>query len=738
MKLTRKLKVLLSTAMAVILTAGMAVGTAVPDTVMASEAAGKQNEYNPTGKLRNVMYYGDWSIWGGQGNFYPSGIPADQLTHLNFAFLDFDKNGNLIFCDKDAATGAPVGMPGVTWGAANAGILSAMQQLRAENPNLRIGVSLGGWSKSGDFSEVAANETTRKAFVENTVKFVKYTNMDFVDLDWEYPGENQYRTPDLCDNKNDEGTTKASAADKQNYIALLREFRKQLDAQGVEIGKTYELSVALPAPQAKLEDGIDVPALFSIVDFANIMTYDMRGAWNETSGHQTALYPNPADPLKEEGLSVDESVQYLLSQGAPSEKIVIGCAFYTRGWQNVTAGEDAAMPGLYGTAKAVNKDADQSLSRGALNEAPLKDGEGGRCGGVWGYGSLSQLKASYGGITEYWDDTAKAPYLYNASTGAFFTYDNARSIQAKADYVKSNQLGGIITWMASQDAASSSGKRDELTKVIKQSLLGSAALPQYKISNPPLDLDVSVEVYEEEWTRSNGFTITIKNVASKNESNEVLNLVELAGETIKSPKIYLKTRSGATYTGSGYGSGQVTNKDGMCIIDLSGVSDYQTIAPGNTCTFQLKASNDAALSDIVSLELAQRITASGAEISKQLIFEGPETPETTTPEETTEPETTVPEETTETPETSSPSETTETPETSSPSETTETPETSTSTEESTSEPSEKPEVAEFDSSKAYNSGDRVTYQGVTYEAKWWTQGEVPNANNEWGSWKVVK
>ena len=53
-------------------------------------------------KYRNVMYYGDWSIWGGQKQFNPKDIPADQLTHLNFAFLDFDEHGNLQFTDKDA------------------------------------------------------------------------------------------------------------------------------------------------------------------------------------------------------------------------------------------------------------------------------------------------------------------------------------------------------------------------------------------------------------------------------------------------------------------------------------------------------------------------------------------------------------------------------------------------------------------------------------------------------------
>lgn len=93
-------------------------------------------------QYRNVMYYGDWSIWGGEGNFYPKDIPADQLTHLNFAFLDFNSNGDLVFTDKDAAVGAPVGQEGVQWGGANAGVLNAIQDLRAQNPNLKIGVQL--------------------------------------------------------------------------------------------------------------------------------------------------------------------------------------------------------------------------------------------------------------------------------------------------------------------------------------------------------------------------------------------------------------------------------------------------------------------------------------------------------------------------------------------------------------------------------------------------------------------
>ncbi|MBC8824499.1 chitinase, partial [Escherichia coli] len=67
-------------------------------------------------------------------------------------------------------------------------------------------------------------------------------------------------------------------------------------------------------------------------------------------------------------------------------------------------------------------------------------------------------------LKEYWDDTAKAPYLYSKETGEFYTYDNTRSIGYKAQYVKDNNLGGMISWMQSQDKTTTSTKRDELTK----------------------------------------------------------------------------------------------------------------------------------------------------------------------------------------------------------------------------------------------------------------------------------
>ncbi|MGL4736769.1 MAG: glycosyl hydrolase family 18 protein [Cellulosilyticaceae bacterium] len=572
---------------------------------------------------RNVMYYGDWSVWGGQGNFYPQQISADLLTHLNFAFLDFDAQGNLIFTDKDAATENPLGQSGVTWGDVNAGILPALIQLRAENPNLKIGVSVGGWSKSGDFSAMAANPTSRARFVENMMKFIEYTDMDFVDIDWEYPAD--VRQPDLVDNKNDEGTPNARPEDKENYILLLQDLKNALDQKEIENGKTYELSVALPVSPEKLAKGVDVQRMFEIIDFANIMTYDMRGAFDPISGHQAGLYPNANDPYKDRGFTTDEAVNYMIKEGAPAEKLVIGAAYYTRGWEKVTGGTDANNPGLFGEAAIVGKDADQTPSRGAANELPLASGDGGRRGGVWSYRNLDRLKATYPGIREYWDDEAKAPYLYDAQSGAFFTYDNERSIGEKTKYVHENDLGGVIGWMAGQDAVTSSGKRDALTKATKKGLFGESKLTEHEIVYNDLDIAVQLTTYQEPWGNNSGYQIAIKNNEILQEQGEVLSRTEAIAETVVLPKLYIK-HNGPALSSGGYGSGTVTQDGEYTVVDLSSVYEGKAIKPGQTYNIQLRSAGPVTdISGIESIELVQRITKEGTEIKRQTIYGDVET-----------------------------------------------------------------------------------------------------------------
>ncbi len=566
----------------------------VLSSVIPAGAAGSPVEYDPDAvSYRNVMYYGDWTIWG--ESFYPTEIPADQITHLNFAFLDFDANANLVLTDTDAALSTSLGTAGVTWGEANAGILMNLQHLRALNPNLRIGVSIGGWTRSGDFSVVAANPTLRAKLVRNIVKFVKYANMDFADIDWEYPGS--VRAPE---SDTDEGTLNSTPADKANYILLLQELRAALDEQGEELDRVYELSVAIPASAAQLNTSIDIPALFDVVDFANIMTYDMAGTWNPISGHHTALYTNPEDPYASSGLSVHDSVTYLLGNGAIASKINVGCAFYTRGFPNVADdGGVEDLPGLFGT---------NTPSGNFLNA------------GNWSYGKFDQLYAAYPGLEYYWDSVAHAPYLYDASTGAFFSFDDVRSVTDKAEYVKEHNLGGVISWQQSDDRVTVPGTdvRDELTKALKEGLFGDADLTDYVIPNDP-NSNVSVSIAPYSANNQNGFTITVNNLAVLEESDQVLRALEEKAETVKLPKVYLFTDEDAAFSTAPQ-SPTVTDGDCYCVVDLASLYANRFIPQNSSMSFNVLTDGSTDVAEIVSVEISQRISTAGPEISRQVVY----------------------------------------------------------------------------------------------------------------------
>lgn len=74
--------------------------------------------------------------------------------------------------------------------------------------------------------------------------------------------------------------------------------------------------------------------------------------------------------------------------------------------------------------------------------------------GTWENGvfDYDHLKKSYlPTYTRYWDSQSKVPYLFNASTGIWISYDDRESIRIKSDYIKREQLAGAMFWELSGD-----------------------------------------------------------------------------------------------------------------------------------------------------------------------------------------------------------------------------------------------------------------------------------------------
>ncbi|ANS77137.1 chitinase [Paenibacillus yonginensis] len=368
----------------------------------------------------NVINYAFADIcWNGiHGNPDPTGPNPVTWTCQNEQAQTINvPNGTIVLGDPWIDTGKS--FDGDKWDDPIKGNLKQLWKLKERNPNLKTIISVGGWTWSNRFSDVAASAATREVFANSAVDFIRKYQMDGVDLDWEYPVGGG-----LAGNS-------VRPEDKQNYVLLLQKIREKLNAAGQADGKTYLLTIASGASPSYAANN-NLAGIASVVDWINIMTYDFNGSWNTTTGHNAPLYYDPAtaatgltDP---QNFNIDKAVTTYLANGVPANKLVLGMPFYGRGW----GGTPSNGNGQYQTSSGISNS------------------------GTWENGSYDfyDLEANYinkNGYIRYWNDTAKVPYLYNPSTRTFISYDDSESIGYKISYLKSKGLAGAMFWELSGD-----------------------------------------------------------------------------------------------------------------------------------------------------------------------------------------------------------------------------------------------------------------------------------------------
>jgi chitinase len=246
------------------------------------------------------------------GTIDPTGIAADKLTHINYAFANVKKGRVVEGSKRDAVN------------------LKALTSLRQRRPSLKILTSVGGWLWSGGFSDAVLTSKARDRFVGSIVEFVRRHDLDGIDIDWEYPG--------LPGNDNTH-----RPEDKQNFTAVMAEIRSALDSEGARAGRHYLLTFAA-GTNAEFLEHVEIEKLQASVDFVNLMTYDFRQGSDRLAGHHANLYENPAD---DKHLSTDGAVRAFLAAGTPASKLVVGVPFYGHGWSAV----DEKDHGLYQPGK---------------------------------------------------------------------------------------------------------------------------------------------------------------------------------------------------------------------------------------------------------------------------------------------------------------------------------------------------------------------------------------------------
>ncbi|XP_041364699.1 acidic mammalian chitinase-like [Gigantopelta aegis] len=345
-------------------------------------------------QYRKVCYFTNWSRWRqGIGKFGPQNVNSFLCTHIVFAFGNFNYSGTLTPFESGY----------------DESDYRALVNKKQQNENLKLLLALGGWNfGSQKFSNMVASTTIRRTFVNNVVEFVRRYGFDGLDIDWEYPAA-RGGTP----------------ADKENLVTLCRELFEAFTFDAAERGvDRLLLTAAVPANPETAANGYNVPSLSRYFDFVSLMTYDFHGGWDRKTGFNSPLYGaiNDFNP----SFNMDAAARWWHQAGMPKNKMNIGMATYGRSFT-------LTNPHNHGVGATARTGPAGPVTREQ---------------GFWSYYEIC-LDIKRGGGHVVFDGVQKVPYYVKGSL--WIGYDNEQSLRIKAEWLKSNNYGGVMFWALDLD-----------------------------------------------------------------------------------------------------------------------------------------------------------------------------------------------------------------------------------------------------------------------------------------------
>nr|AAV98691.1 basic chitinase [Akanthomyces lecanii] len=368
----------------------------------------------------NAVYFTNWGIYG--RNFQPADLPASEITHVLYSFMNIRTDGTIF--SGDTYADYEKHYPGDSWndvGNNAYGCIKQLYLLKKQNRNMKVMLSIGGWTWSTNFPAAASSASSRKTFAQSAVGFMKDWGFDGIDIDWEYP---------------------ADATQAQNMILLLQAVRDELDSYAAQYAKGHHflLSIAAPAGPENYNK-MKLADLGKVLDYINLMTYDFAGSWSNFTGHDANLYASK-DNVNSTPFNTNDAVQAYIKGGVPANKIVLGMPIYGRSFQK-TEGIGKPYSGI---------------------------GSGSWENGVWDYKALPKA-----GSTVKCDDAVAGCYSYDASTQELISFDTPAVISTKVSWLKGQGLGGSMFWEASADKKGS----DSLISTSRKGLGGLDSAQNY-------------------------------------------------------------------------------------------------------------------------------------------------------------------------------------------------------------------------------------------------------------------
>ncbi|KAF2365040.1 Glycoside hydrolase family 18 catalytic domain [Trinorchestia longiramus] len=341
-----------------------------------------------------TCFFASWSVYRNSlGKFGVDLIDPTLCTHVVLCFLGLDES-NLTITDLDQEF-------------VSGDAYKQLHQLKATNPDLVLSIAIGGWSeRSEKFSSMAASPSTRKAFIESVIAYLKQHGFDGVDMVWQDP------------------TVRGGhPEDRRNYVVLLQEMAEAFSPHG------YHLGASVSAVEQVLTNAYDLEGIAAAVDLVHLIAYNYHGSWGAETGHTAPLYPRAGETGVERTKNVDFTIQRVLGRGVPPSKLAVMLPFFSRTFllrdpSSTRVGAPAFTVGFKGPYTKES--------------------------GWMGYNELCEMYRDEGPLwTVQYQAQQRVPYMYNE--GMWVGFDNATTIEERVRLAQSYGVNAIGMWTVDTD-----------------------------------------------------------------------------------------------------------------------------------------------------------------------------------------------------------------------------------------------------------------------------------------------
>ncbi|KAK4233286.1 glycosylhydrolase family 18-9 [Achaetomium macrosporum] len=347
---------------------------------------------NNTPVERVIGYYEAWSTSKRRCySMLPESIPYGYYTDIIFSFATIDPQTFEIEAGDHKTEE----------------YMRRISTIKLVQPDIRIWIAVGGWSFNDPgptrttFSDIAGSAANRQKFLNSLVLFMNKYGFDGIDIDWEYP---------VAEDRGGRGV------DYENFVSFMRALNLRM-----KWFRRRFVSLTLPASYWYLQH-FDIVGLEPLVDWFNIMTYDMHGSWDLTN-KWTGPFANSHTNMTE----IQDALDLLWRNDISPRKVTFGMAFYSRSF---------------------------TLQDPACNEPGCRvssGGNAGRCSGTTGV-------LLHPEIADEIRTRGLTPTLYRGAAvktvswgDQWVSFDDVVTWRLKANIIRSQCIPGVMVWAMSQD-----------------------------------------------------------------------------------------------------------------------------------------------------------------------------------------------------------------------------------------------------------------------------------------------